>query len=90
VFDAFNYLTGGISSALGGYYRNNLSRMDARINGQLLANDVRSRAVKAASAAAAIFSVAAIDVSMGTPNALVMKSIGEGTREASRILETTL
>jgi hypothetical protein len=89
-FDAFNYLTSGISGALGGYYRRKLSKLDARINGQRLANDVRARAVKAASAAAAIFSVAAIDVSVGTPNAMVMKSIGEGTREARRILETTL
>jgi hypothetical protein len=90
VFDAFNYLTGSISSTLGIYYRDKLSRIDARLNSQLLANDVRSRAVKAASAAAAIFSVASIDVSAGTPNALVKKSIGEGAREASRILETTL
>jgi hypothetical protein len=90
LFDAFNYLTSGMSSALGGYYRNKLSKLDARITGQRLANDVRARAVKAASAAAAIFSVAAIDVTVGTPNALVMKSIGEGTREAARILETTL
>jgi hypothetical protein len=90
LFDAFNYLTSGIGNALGGYYRNKLSKLDARITGQRLANDVRARAVKAASAAAAIFSVAAIDVTVGTPNALVMKSIGEGTREAARILETTL
>jgi hypothetical protein len=90
VFDAFSYLTSGMSSALGGYYRNKLSKLDARIAGQRLANDVRARAVKAASSAAAIFSVAAIDVSVGTPNAIVMKSIGEGTREALRILETTL
>ena len=90
VFDAFNYLTSGISSTLGAYYRNKLSKLDARINGQRLANDVRTRAVKAASAAAAIFSVAAIDVSVGTPQAMVMKSISEGTREARRILETTL
>ena len=90
VFDAFNYLTSGISGALGAYYRRKLSKLDARITAQRLVNDVRTRAVKAASTAAAIFSVAAIDVSVGTPHAMVMKSISEGTREAHRILETTL
>jgi hypothetical protein len=89
-FDAFNYLTSGTSGALGIYYRRKLARLDARINGQRLANDVRTRAVKAASAAAAIFSLSAIDVSVGTPQAMVMKSISEGTREVRRILETTL
>jgi hypothetical protein len=90
IFDAFNYLTSGISGTLGGYYRRKLSKLDARINGQRLANEVRARAVKAASAAVAIFSLSAIDISVGTPQAIVMRSIGEGTREAHRILETTL
>jgi hypothetical protein len=53
LFDAFNYLTSGIGNAFGGYYRNKLSKLDARITGQRLANDVRARAVKAASAAIA-------------------------------------
>jgi metal-dependent amidase/aminoacylase/carboxypeptidase family protein len=93
IFEAFSYLTSGvgsIGSASNVHYQSKLARMDARIRSQQLVNDVRARAVKAASNAAAIFSVAAIDVTTGTANWVVSKSISEGNREVARILRTTL
>jgi hypothetical protein len=61
-----------------------------RIRSEQLANDVRARAGKAASNAAAVFSGASIIVNVGRANGMVAKSRIEDNCEIALILRTIL
>lgn len=66
-----------------------MNRLDSKINGQQMIHKVKSQAIVAASQAAAVLSVAAIDVGSGTPNQIIQKSFSEANREVEHILRTT-
>lgn len=66
-----------------------MSRLDAQIRAQQMIRKVRSSAVVSATRAAALLSTAHIDVTVGTPDQIVLKSLTEADKEIDRILRTT-
>jgi hypothetical protein len=67
-----------------------INRMDSQIRAQQMIRSVRASAERSAAGAAAILSVAHIDMAAGTANRLIAKSFEEADREVYRIMKTTL
>lgn len=87
--DAFTAVTGGLTDFIDNYSRAKIERLDARIRAQEMMRQVRENAAAAASNAAAVLSVASIDVSRGTARKIIDQSLIEAEREVSRIRRTT-
>lgn len=87
---AVQEVASGFSSLLTAYSSYRAEKSELRRQGEMAMRQVRLQASRTAASAAAMLSVASIDISKGTARNIINRSIIEANKEVSRIAKGLL
>lgn len=87
---AVQEVSSGFSSLLTAYSSYKSEKSELRRQGEMAMRQVRLQATRTAASAAAVLSVASIDVTKGTARNIINRSIAEANKEVSRIAKGLL